>query len=554
MFGRTVFMDSLVAHGIDRIFGNPGTTESPLIDALADYPSIEYTVALHEGVALGAASFYAAAARTTGIVNLHVAPGLGNGIGMLYNAMKANAPMIVTAGQQDTRLRLRNPVLGHDLVAMAAPCVKWSVQAESADEMADLMYRAFKVANDPPFGPVFIALPINVMEQETKIGAHRVGRLHKQSAPTVEGIGAMAALLAEAKEPVIVAGDDVAKSDATAELIRLAERLGAPVWSEGIRGQASFPGGHDNAKPQLPVDAAAIARSLGSADVVCLIGGPFFEEVWFAQGSAFPPGAAVVQLESSPQRLSHNYPVDVGVVGNLKDGLTSLDGALMAAMAQDAKLHANKRNAHLAASKAEERTNYVSRLERAAARRPMAMSVAMDTLARALPDDVVIVDESITAGLDLARSFEFNEPNRYFSGRGGGIGQGLPGAVGVQLAMPSKTVACISGDGSAMYSIQALWTAARYELPIVFIILSNGEYRILKHNLDSYRQRFTTGSNRPYAHMDLGEPALGFIEMAAGMGLTGARASTPKELEAAIQNAVATAGPSLIEVTIEGKR
>ena len=180
MRGRQVFMESLIAHGVDRIFGNPGTTESPLLDSLAAYPSIRYVTALQESIAMCAASFYAQASGKTGIVSLHVAPGLGNAMGMLYCAMRANSPVIVTAGQQDTRLRLADPVLGHDLVSMAAPLTKWSVQVERADEMAPILRRAFKVAHDGPPGPVFIGLPIDVMEQETTNGAVTAGQLYRR--------------------------------------------------------------------------------------------------------------------------------------------------------------------------------------------------------------------------------------------------------------------------------------------------------------------------------------------------------------------------------------
>ena len=158
MRGRQVLLETLINHGVDRIFGNPGTTESPLLDSLLDYPQIQYIVHLHEGVAVGAASFYGQASGKTAFVNLHVAPGLGNAIGMIYGALKNNTPMVVTAGQQDTRLRLRDPVLGHDLAAMAAPVTKWSVQVERADELGPILQRAFKIANEAPAGPVFVAL------------------------------------------------------------------------------------------------------------------------------------------------------------------------------------------------------------------------------------------------------------------------------------------------------------------------------------------------------------------------------------------------------------
>src|SRR5437667_3235041 len=183
MRGRQVLMDTLVNQGVEYLFGNPGTTESPIIDSLQDYPQIRYVLTLHEGVALGAASFYAQASGKTAVVNLHVAPGLGNALGMLYNALKSRAPLVVTAGQQDTRLRLRGPVLGHDLVAMAAPLTKWSVQVERADEFAPILHRALKIATDPPAGPVFVALPIDVLEQETDVEPFAPGRLYRASQP-----------------------------------------------------------------------------------------------------------------------------------------------------------------------------------------------------------------------------------------------------------------------------------------------------------------------------------------------------------------------------------
>jgi benzoylformate decarboxylase len=554
MLGRHVFMDSLVNHGVSRLFGNPGTTESPLLDSLADYPGITYTTALHEGVALGAATFYAQASGGTGVVNLHVAPGLGNAIGMLYCALKAKTPLIVTAGQQDTRMRLRAPVLSHDLVAMATPVTRWAVQAESADELADIMHRAFRIAHEPPGGPVFIALPINVMEQETRRSALEPGKLYRDPLPNPQGIAEAAALVASAHTPVIIAGDDVARMNASGPLMALAQACGAPVWSEGIRGLASVPGSHPHAAGQLPVDSAAINRSLHGSDLILLVGGPFFEEVWYAEGSPFPNGTKVVHLERTAATLAANYPVSVGIAGDLKRSVEDLLSAVHKQRDEQSVQRAATRSAALSESAAEQAMKHASRVARAHIRRPMAMPVVTDILAGTLPDDVIVVDETITASTDLARSFKFDDPAAYFSGRGGGIGQGLPGALGVQLAHPERTVACISGDGSAMYSIQSFWTAAHHGLPIVFVILANGEYRILKHNLDGYRQRFATGSNKAYSHMDLSDPGLGFVEMAAGMGVSGCRVSEPDALKTALEEAIAARAPRLIEVAIEGKR
>jgi benzoylformate decarboxylase len=553
MRARHVLMESLLAHGVEYIFGNPGTTESPLIDVLGDYPQLKYIVALHEGVAVGAASFYAQASGKTPMVNLHVAPGLGNGLGMVYNALKANSPMIVTAGGQDTRMRLRAPLLGHDLAAMAAPVTKWSAQVERGDEMAPILRRAFKIANDAPRGPVFVGLPIDVMEQETEIGATKPAPLFHAARPDPAGLNEIAKLLAAAKQPVIVAGDDVARADASGALVALAERIGATMWCEGLRHHVSYPTDHPNARGAVGFDAASIRKGFADADLVLLVGGPFFEEVWFAPGSPFPDGAKVVQIEESADRLAHNYPLAAGLTGDLKAALGDLYALVLLTGFSEPLAGAPARNAAHRAQKDADAVAQRARAEKAWDRLPMSMPRVMAEIRDAMPADGIVVDESITANIDLARTFTFKGGD-YFSGRGGGIGQGLAGALGVKVAQPKRPVVAISGDGSAMYSIQALWTAAHHDLAIVYVILANREYRVLKHNIDVYRQRFAALSNKPYNHMDLTGPDLGFVEMAAGMGVAGTRVVKPEELGPAIKRALASGKPHLIEAAIEGKK
>jgi len=553
MRGRDVLLDSLALHGVELVFGNPGTTESPLLDGLAARDDIRYVTALHEGVALGAASYYAQASGRTGVVNVHVAPGLGNALGMLYGALKAGSPLLVTAGQQDTRLRLSDPVLGHDLVAMARPLVKWSVEPTTADEMAPILQRAFKIAHDPPEGPVFVSLPIDVMEQETTIGATAAGLLYRRAQPDPAGVAAAARLLAASAAPVIVAGDDVARGGASAALMALAEQVGAQVWHEGLHMHAAVPSGHPHVRLGLPLDPAGMRQALDGADLVLLVGGPFFEHVWFAPGGSLPAGAKVVQLEATAQRLAGNFTVTVGIVGDLAATLTALSAALARAEPAEAGPAAARRRA-LAARKTAEVEAQAARARKAWTRRPVAMARVMAEVRAALPPGAIVVDETITASLDLARTLEFGGPGDYFGGRGGGIGQGLAGALGVKAAMPERPVVCLSGDGSAMYSIQALWTSAHAGLPVVFVILANGEYRVLKHNLDIYRDRFAIRSNATYPHMDLAAPALGFVDMARGMGVAGERVEDGDDIAAALVRAFASGAPYLVEIAVERKR
>ncbi len=551
--GGDVLLDALTAYGIPYLFGNPGTTESPLMDRLAGHPELRYVLALHESVALGAAHYYAQSSGVTGVVNLHVAPGLGNALGMLYNAWEANTPMVVTAGQQDTRSRLREPLLGHDLVAMAAPLVKWSVQVERADEFAPILHRAFKTAHDPPAGPVFVALPLNVLEEETTEQVRPLGALYRAPQPEPAAVARMADVLARARRPAIVIGDGIARSGGQQELAALAEAIGAAVFPEGLMQCLNFPHSHPCFRPRMPLHHAGIRRALGDADVVLLVGGSFFEEVWFDPDPPFGPETSVLQIEDAPGRLAFNFAVEVGMLADPRAGLAALREALDTSADDAFRAAAATRMQGLRAAAETARD---SRRKRLAARfddTPMSAARLMSEVAGALPEDAVIVNESITAGGDLFGFLPVDDPDRYCGTRGGGIGQGLVGGIGAALAHPERPVIVFSGDGSAMYSIQALWTAAHYDLPIVFLILHNREYRILKINMDIYRERFGIPADRPYPHMNLTEPELDFVGMAAGMGVPGRRVEDPEQVGEAVREAFAAGGPYLLDVFIGGR-
>jgi len=499
---------------------------------------------------VGAANFYGQASGKTAFVNLHVAPGLGNAIGMIYGALKNNTPMVVTAGQQDTRLRLRDPVLGHDLAAMAAPVTKWSVQVERADEMGPILQRAFKIANEAPAGPVFVALPINVMEQETNVPAGKPAHLFSASRPDPAGIEAMSRLLIAAKNPTIVAGDEVARAGADKTLEKLVERIGASVWFEGLRGRNSFPTDHPAWRGTLAFDAPGIAKQFADNDLVLMVGGPFFEEVWYAPGSPFPKGCKVLQIEPAPSRLAYNFSVDAGLVADVDSALEALWQTTTGINGAEARARQEKFSAQKQADDAAQK----ARVQKAWSRSPTSMARAMAEIRSGAPDNVVVVDETITANLDLFKTFTFSGAGDYYSGRGGGIGQGVAGAIGVAVAETRRPILCLSGDGSSMYSIQALWTAAHHDLPIVFVILANREYRVLKHNIDAYRARFDVKSNKPYMHMDLTGPALGFVDLAKGMGVAGTHVVKADDIHGAVAAAFKSSKPHLIEIEIEGKR
>ena len=462
---------------------------------------------LHEGIAVGAAGYYAQATGKTGVVNLHVAPGLGNAIGMLYGALKSRSPMLVTAGQQDTRMRLHDPVLQHDLVAMAAPVTKWSEQAERADELGPLVRRALKVANDPPAGPVFLALPMDVMEQETDVGATGPGEVHRRAVAEQAGILAVAKVLLAASRPAIVAGDEIGRMGAHEALATLAEVTGAGVWQETLKAHVLLPSDHPHHRGVLPVDRAGIRRALEGSDVVVLIGSAFFEEVWFDTINAIPDGAYLIQIDDALPHLGTKLDVDLAVAGDLGDAMTRITECVVDASSETWQADVATRREALVRQFQANAETAERRLSAVAGQSPMSSATALHEIASAVPPNTIVVDETITAMADVARSFSWQKPGDFFGARGGGIGQGVAGALGVKVANPDRPVIALSGDGSAMYSIQALWTAAHHNLDMLFVILSNREYRVLKHNLDAYRARFDVPSNKPYPHMDLTGPS-----------------------------------------------
>ena len=426
MRGRQVFFETLLAHGVDRIFGNPGTTESPLLDSLLDYPQLQYIVHLHEGVAVGAANFYAQASGKTAFVNLHVAPGLGNAIGMIYGALKNNSPMVVTAGQQDTRIRLRDPVLGHDLAAIAAPVTKWSVQVESADELGPILQRAFKIANDAPAGPVFVALPINVMEQETDIPAGKPATgLHGEPSRSRRHRGDGAADHRREES-----GDRGRRR-------RGARRRGQDAGEAGRDASAPRCGSRACAAaiPSRPIIRPIAARSPSTRRAspsssprttsCCWSAGRSSRKSGTRPGSPFPAGCKVLQIEAGAAAAGLQFR------GRCRRDRRCRRRA-RGAVAGDHRRSTARPRGH-ARMRSGRRSRPTTPPRRRASRRPgrarrPRWRASWPRSRPASPADVVVVDETITANLDLFKTFTFAGAGDYYSGRGGGIGQGVAGA------------------------------------------------------------------------------------------------------------------------------
>jgi benzoylformate decarboxylase len=471
---------------------------------------------------------------------------------MMYNALIGCSPLLVTAGQQDTRMRLRHPLLAHDLAAMAAPVTRWSVEAQSADELPLLLHRAFQTALGPPAGPVFVGLPIDVLEQESKQRLVEPPHNFTRTAPDPEGIEEAARRLLAAREPVVVFGDEVVRSVAQVELVALVEFLGAPVWGTLLSLGVGFPMTHPQYRGELPDNHRAIRECLGGADVVLLVGGDFFREVFYSPDNPWPEGAALIQLEAIPSQLSRNSSAQLGIASDLRITLQQVLGALSSRADERYRADSQARRARSEQLHARQTAERAKELQEVWDCRPMHPARFVSALREALPKGTIVVSEALSAELEVMGHLDLGAPGDFFGSRGGGIGQGLPGGVGVKLAHPDRPVIVLSGDGSALYTIQTLWTAAHSRLPVLFVILNNRSYRILKQNMGRFRDFFGVSGSGGYPFMDLTDPNIDFVALAAGFGVPGQRIDTPEQVEPALAAALATGGPYLLDVILEG--
>ena len=549
MTGRAALLALLKQEGITHMFGNPGTTELPLMDQMAGEHDIHYVLGLAEVAVMAMADGYAQAGNRLAFCNLHVAPGLGNAMGMLYDAMKANSPIIVTAGQHPQDFSMKEPLLWAELPEIARPLVKWSAEVRNLADLPQMIHRAAKTALAHPMGPVFLSLPGDIMnaEGEVDLGApSRVGSAIRGDASHIAGA---VALMAKAERPVLVVGDCIAQSGSFAEIVALAEALGAPVFDETVASRSNFPSSHPLYRGALTRLGASVHASMRNHDLLVSIGADVFTLSVPSDVEPLPEGMQVVHLDTNPWEIGKNYPVTVGIFGDPVATLPELTSGLQAAMTKPQADRRTARSEHIHKENAASLAHLRAMADAAADKHPIQALALMRTIGDALPDDAVIIDETISSGAGLRRLLRTDDPQAFFGLKGGGIGWGLPAAVGAALALPDRPVVALIGDGSAMYTIQALWTAAHEKLHIVYVILNNSSYRILKQRTNAMKG--LAAQTDTYVAMDLTEPRVDFLSVAKGMGMTGYKAHTLEEVREFLELGLAAEGPVLIDVELD---
>ena len=547
--GRRLFLDLLRQEGVRVLFGNPGTTELPLMDAFAAEEDIRYVLALQESLVMAMADGYARASNGIAACNVHVAPGLGNAMGMLFDAMKAGSPVLVTAGQQAQGFGITEPNLYAELPPLAQHFTKYAVEARSIRDMPRLLHRAVKTALAPPTGPVFVSFPVDVMNAEGEVEIGVPSRVAPHIVGDPAAIAQAAAMLHKAERPVIIAGDSVAQSGCSAALVALAEALAAPVYLEGEPTTLPFPPSHPLFRGPIVRLGAAIRKITDAHDLLFSAGADLFTLSLPPDVMPVADGYPIVHLDTNPWELAKNYPTAAAILGDPRTTLPEIAKALAGLMTP---ADCSRRDARLSAVTSAIAADYAALQSRARAesdRTPVSPLSLMQALGDTLPPEAVVVDESISSGAGLFQFLQNTPPGNLFGNRGGGIGWGLPASIGLQLALPDKRVVALIGDGSAMYSIQALWTAAHDRVPVIFVIINNGAYRILKQRL-SATQGVAAQRGR-YVGMELNDPAINFTGLAASMGVPAVSVnSIPKFIEA-LHLGLKSEHPLLIDVATD---
>ncbi len=546
--GAQVLLEVLESEGVEYIFGNPGTTELPLIDALVGSEALHYVLALQEASVVAMADGYAQAAGRPGFVNLHTAGGLGHGMGNLLNAQVSGTPLVVTAGQQDSRHALMDPLLFGDLVGIATPSVKWAREVTKADQLPVLIRRAFQDCDAAPSGPVFLSLPMDMMEEMTTVGI--AGPSGIDIRPVAGSLPLLAELLAgfAPGRLAIIAGDEVWTSGATAQAVALAEALGAPVYGSSWPAHLPFPTAHPLWCGHLATRASEIAAELAPFDAVFALGGKSLITILYSDGSAVPDGCQVFQLSSDVRDLGRSYQTRLSVQGDVRDSLEALLPPLRAGLSgRRAALdvatagHGVRRQARHAALE--------QRAEREAAWPVISPLVAAREVLRAVGPQMPVVDEAIATSASLRSLLRDERPRPYAMIRGGALGWGLPAAAGYSLGIGREPVVCLLGDGAAMYSPQALWTLAHERLPVTVLVMNNREYNVLKNFMRGQSHFLSAASNR-FIAIDLVDPPIDYLALAASMGVPARRVERAQDIAAAVEAGITSGRPNLIEVPI----
>jgi benzoylformate decarboxylase len=511
-------LDLLRAFGIRRVFGNPGSTELPF---LSDWPDdIDYVLALQEASAIGMADGYAQATRNAGFVNLHSAAGLGNALGNIYTAHRNQTPLVITAGQQARSiLPLQAFLYAERASEFPRPYVKFSVEPARAEDVPAAIARAYYTAMQPPCGPTFVSIPIDDWTHTTTpIEARKVSR---EIGPEPEAMKALVAALAASKHPALVVGPGVDRAGAVELMVRVAEKAKASVWVSPFSARCSFPERHPQFAGFLHASPTQLSDTLREYDLVVVIGAPVFTFHVEGHASIFDGGTTIFQITDDPDSAAVT-PLGTSIIATMKPALS----ALLDLLPESKRVTPTGRALPPAPQAAD----------------PLPVEFLLHTLSLAMPETAALVEEVPSHRPAMQKFMPMRGQDSFYTMASGGLGYSLPAAVGTALGRPTSRTVCLIGDGSAMYSIQALWTAAQRKLPLTVVVINNSGYGAMRSFSQVMQVRNVPG---------LELPGIDFVKLAEGMGCDAVRVTKAAELGAALKHALAFKGSSLVEVVVD---
>lgn len=549
ILGKNAIIEQFLADGINYMFGNPGTTEEGFLDALKDYPQFKYILTLHESVAVGIADGYARKTGKPAVVQLHSGVGLGNGIGMLYQANRGHTPLVVIAGEAGIKYEAMDAQMAANLVDMAKPVTKWAYKVTDRASLLRILRRAIKISITPPTGPVFVSLPMDILEQEFEDEIILSTIINTDTCPDDETIDLISGFLTDANKPIFIVGDGISASNAQEELNDFANFLGAEVW------------GADYSEVNIKTSNSLYMGNLGhmfgdvshsiikNADLILICGSYVFPEVFPLLKDAFSKGTKIIHIDKNSYEIAKNFPVDMGLVADPKLTLKKLFDTLTRKMPEEKKLKAKERKEQILLAKEQKLRNEIEK-DNSRSKEKLHQAHFMSELAKQLPENAIIFDEALTCSQDLTRYIHPDVPGSYFLTRGGSLGVGIPGAIGIKLAAEDKTVIGFSGDGGSLYTIQALWSAVHHKINAKFVICNNRSYKLLKLNIDEYWKENKILSHEYPELFDLKNPNIRFDLLAQSMGVQAEKVEKYDEIEPAIKKMLNTDVPFLIEFVI----
>ncbi len=521
---RDASFELLRARGMTTIFGNPGSTELPM---LADLPDdFSYVLGLQEGVVIGMADGYAQASGRAAVANLHTAPGVGNAMGAIFNAQANHTPLLITAGQQvRAQMTLQANLTNRDATRMPHPLVKWSYEPPRAEDVPLALAHGAHLASLPPRGPVFVSVPMDDWAVEVDDVAVREAiarRVGGRAVADPEAVSSLAERLDAAASPVLVAGPDIDASGAWDTAVALAERQRLPVWATPAPGggRLGFPESHPNFRGVLPPAIGPVAQTLEAHDLIVVAGSSVFPYYPYIPGPLLPEGAQLVAITSDPDEAAR-APMGDAIVADV--GLTL--AALLEAVPESSRQ----------APAPNEGPQEIPAAD------PLNASTVHSALAEVFPEDGIVVLESPSSTLALRNQLRLSRPGSYYFSAGGGLGFGLAASIGVQLAQPDRPVVCVIGEGSVQYAVTAFWSAVAHSAPVTFLVLRNDEYAILKWFAE-------VESLQGAPALDL--PDLNVAAVAEGYGVKAHRVSGRDDVRDALATALASSQPELVEVPV----